>query len=290
MTSLDVAALPEAAALLAGRTVLVTGAGSADRMAGVGAATALRCAQAGASVVILERDAARAAHTADAVRAVGRAELLCVAGDITDAGSVAAAIDAVGAWSGRIDVLVNSAGISPDESGGTSLDTWDRVLEVNLRAAKIMLDAVLPVMRRQGSGTVVNISSLAATRGGGGVAYSASKGALESLSRATAAHEGRYGIRVNSISPGHLLSPMGLEGANGLGGAEGAQMLRARRAAASLLRREGTAWDVADAVLFLASDAARFITGTTLEVDGGAGSVMPLSIWQAIAEGAADVG
>lgn len=294
--TLDVPALAAAETALAGRTVVVTGAGSAGRMAGVGAAIALRCAQAGAELVLVDHDAMRAQHTAAAIRDLRASadrvpDPHVLTADLTDTAAAGRIADTVLGLTGRIDVLVNSAGISPDESAGTPLDTWDRVFALNVRAAKQLLDAVLPAMRAQGGGAVVSVSSLAATRGGGGEAYSASKAALESLTRAVAHREGPRGIRVNAISPGHLHSPMGLVPANGLGGSTEADLVRARRAAASLLRTEGTVWHVADAALFLASDASRFITATTLEVDGGAGSAMPLALWQAIATAeAGDVG
>lgn len=293
---LHVPRLPESTQLLAGFSAVVTGAGSAGALAGVGAAVAIRLAQAGATIVLVDREADRARHTAEAIgRSAGR-EPLAVTGDLTAPETIARVVEAVESLGLGLDVLINSAGIAPDErelgqrpvgrgqSDPDPIDElWSSVLRVNVMAALTLTDAVLPIMRSGGGGSIVNISSVAAIRAGGGAAYSASKAALESLTRSVAHREGVHGIRVNAISPGHLLSPMGLIGANGMGAEGEADMLRRTRAAASVLRKDGTAWDVADAALFLASANSGFITGSTLVVDGGTSQMLPLAMWERIA-------
>ena len=137
-----------------------------------------------------------------------------------------------------------------------------------------MSDAVLPQMKSQGSGAIVHISSIAGLVAGGGIAYSASKGGMIAMTKVQAFEYGRMGVRVNSVAPGHVAIPMGLN-FKGWEGA-GTDAIRRKRASASLLGTEGTGWDVADAVLFLASEESRYITGHTLPVDGGTTEVMPI--------------
>jgi NAD(P)-dependent dehydrogenase (short-subunit alcohol dehydrogenase family) len=267
---LDIPQLPRLGRL-AGRTAVVTGAGSAGSMAGTGAAMAILFASEGADVLVLDVDGDRAAYTTEHITASGGAAEACVA-DITDPDQCRAAVARAQERFGTVDVLVNNAAIAPGEQDA-DLALWHKVIDIDLNGAKYMFDAVLPGMRELGRGSVVMISSIAGVRAGGGDAYSAAKAGMNGLARSLALHHGREGIRVNVVSPGHVAIPMGL----GYGGWDGSGVnMRAMRAHASLLGTEGTGWDVARAALFLAGDESAYITAQVLPVDGGAGEVMPI--------------
>jgi NAD(P)-dependent dehydrogenase (short-subunit alcohol dehydrogenase family) len=146
-----------------------------------------------------------------------------------------------------------------------------------------MSDAVIPLMREGGGGSIVNISSHAGLRAGGGIAYTAAKSGLIGLTKALAYEYGRAGIRVNSVAPGHVHTPMGIGYTGWDTELTGARRLRAH---AGLLGTEGTAWDVAYASLFLASDEARWITAVTIPVDAGTIEVMPIVMYPHMAKAA----
>jgi NAD(P)-dependent dehydrogenase (short-subunit alcohol dehydrogenase family) len=172
------------------------------------------------------------------------------------------AVDTIVSTYGRLDILVNNAGIA---AGGSVVDIdeelWDHVVDVNLKSVMLMSRFSIPQLRQQGGGAIVNVSSIAGMRGFGTAPYAASKGGVISLTTDMAYTHGREGIRVNCIAPGHLFTPMGYRGDD---------ELREARRQAGLLGTEGTAWDVAWAALFLASDESRWITGVLLPVDAGA--------------------
>jgi NAD(P)-dependent dehydrogenase (short-subunit alcohol dehydrogenase family) len=257
---------------LSGRTAIVTGAGSAGSLGGSGSDIAILLAAKGANVVILDVNEERARHTLEAVRRVdGRAEV--VVADITDLDACHAAAASAIELFGGVDILVNNAAIAPGEKDNLQ-STWDVIMAVNLQGAKWMSDAVLPHMVKQGRGSIVHISSVAGFRAGGGIGYSAAKGALIAMAKAQAFEYGPKGIRVNTVAPGHVAIPMGL----GFQGWDesGTDRMRRRRAKASMLGTEGTGWDVAYAVLFLAGDEAAYITGHTIPVDGGTTEVFPI--------------
>jgi NAD(P)-dependent dehydrogenase (short-subunit alcohol dehydrogenase family) len=268
---------------LDGRVAVVTGAGSAGDLAGTGAAMAILFAAEGAQVVVLDRDAGRADHTLEAVQAQG-GTAITVTADITDAAQCRDAVRVAADRFGPVDVLVNNAAIAPDERADTD-EMWCRILDINLRGAKLMTDAVLPDMRSRGSGSVIMISSVAGVRGGGGVAYSAAKAGMIGLAKALAFTHGRQGIRANTVAPGHVAIPMGLgfTGDGWDGGVNG----RLMRAKASVLGTEGTGWDVAHAALFFACDDSRYVTGSVLAVDGGTTEVMPIVMYPHLAEAVA---
>ncbi|CAH1655892.1 SDR family NAD(P)-dependent oxidoreductase [Chelatococcus asaccharovorans] len=257
---------------LRGEVAVVTGAGSAGTMGGTGANIAVLFAAKGAKLVLVDIDQARAEHTLSAVRALG-GEAVVAIGDITKADHCRRMIETAQSAFGQIDILVNNAAIAPGEQANTE-ELWDRIIDINLKGAKLMSDAVLDPMKAQGRGSIVHISSIAALAAGGGIAYSASKGGMVAMTKAQAYEYGPHGIRVNNVAPGHVAIPMGLnfKGWNGAG----TDAIRRKRARASLLGTEGTGWDVAYAVLFLASDEAAYITGHTLPVDGGTTAVMPI--------------
>jgi NAD(P)-dependent dehydrogenase (short-subunit alcohol dehydrogenase family) len=263
------------------KTVIVTGGGSEGAMAGTGAAMSVLFAVKGANVVIVDRDEERAVHTLEAVRAQG-GETTVVLADITDAAACRRAAAETVSTYGSIDALVSNAAIAPGEQDADE-GMWDRIVGLNLKAAKLMIDAVLPQMRSQRAGSIVTISSIAAFQAGGGPAYSAAKAGLISLGRVVAHEEGRNGIRVNDVAPGHVAIPMGL-GFQGWSAANTAgDETRLRRARATMLGTEGTGWDVAYAALFFASDESRYVTAVSMPVDGGTTHVFPIVMWPYLA-------
>jgi NAD(P)-dependent dehydrogenase (short-subunit alcohol dehydrogenase family) len=265
---------------LAGKTAVVTGAGAAGEMGGTGSDIAILLAAKGASVVVADRDEARAHHTLAAIEELGGRAIVAV-GDVTDPESAAEMVGTGVTAFGGVDILVNNAAIAPSEKEG-SRELWDRIIALNLTAPKIMSDAVVPFMQERGGGSIIHISSIAGYRAGGGVAYTAAKGGLIAMAKEQAHEHGPRGIRVNTVAPGHVAIPMGLGFQGWTGG--GTDRMRQRRAKASLLGTEGTGWDVAYAVLFLAGDESSYITAHTLPVDGGAMEVMPIVMADAIAE------
>jgi NAD(P)-dependent dehydrogenase (short-subunit alcohol dehydrogenase family) len=181
---------------------------------------------------------------------------------------VAGALDRL---DGRIDVLHNNVGIGAGDSGPTSLaaDAWDRIVDTNLKAMWLTCKHVVPVMRKQGAGAIVNISSIAAVAGVGNLtAYKISKSGVNSLTQALAVTNARFGIRANAIMPGLIDTPMAVD-ATARARSVPREDVAAARARTVPLGHQGTAWDVAHAALFLASDEAAFITGVVLPVDGG---------------------
>jgi NAD(P)-dependent dehydrogenase (short-subunit alcohol dehydrogenase family) len=264
---------------VAGKTALVTGAGSAGEMGGTGSDIAVLLAVKGANVVIAERDPERATHTLEAIEAVDGSAVIAV-GDVTDPASARDMVGAAITAFGGIDILVNNAAIAPSEKDGTR-ELWDRIIALNLTGPKTMSDAVIPSMTERGGGSIIHVSSIAGYRAGGGVAYTAAKGGLIAMTKEQAFEHGPAGIRVNTVAPGHVAIPMGL-GFQGWDGG-GTDRMRQRRAKASLLGTEGTGWDVAYAVLYLASDESAYVTAHTLPVDGGAMEVMPIVMADTIA-------
>jgi NAD(P)-dependent dehydrogenase (short-subunit alcohol dehydrogenase family) len=270
---------------LTGRVALVTGAGGppdapavardADpgQPIGTGRAIARLLALAGAHVIVMDRDATAAAVTRDEIVADGGAAMMSVV-DVSDAASVRGAMAAVRSTLGRLDVLVNNAAVTSAASiGELSGGEWDRVLDVNLRGAMHLCAEAIPIMRDGGGGAVINLVSAAALRGFDTPAYAASKGGLLALTTDLAASQGQYGIRVNAVLPGHVRTPMAVS----RGTTEAAREQRRR---ASPLLNEGNGWDVAWAVLFLASDASRWTTGATIPVDAGMLISAPMSVGQ----------
>jgi NAD(P)-dependent dehydrogenase (short-subunit alcohol dehydrogenase family) len=259
-------------ARLAGKTAIVTGAGSAGELGGTGADISILFAAKGANLILVDIDEVRARHTQATIERMGGSAVIALA-DITKAHTCRAVADVALSAYGRVDILVNNAAIAPGEQENLE-SMWDSIIDINLKGAKLMSDAVLPGMKAQRAGSIVHVSSIAGMVAGGGIAYSASKGGMIAMTKAQAFEYGPFGIRVNNVAPGHVAIPMGLN-FKGWEGA-GTDAIRGRRARASLLGTEGTGWDVAYAVLFLASDEAGYVTGHTLPVDGGTTAVMPI--------------
>jgi NAD(P)-dependent dehydrogenase (short-subunit alcohol dehydrogenase family) len=259
---------------LADKVAVIVGAGqSPGEGLGNGRACALRFAQEGAKVLAVDVDLARAEETAARVRAEG-GECLAFAADVTREATLAAALNfAVERWQ-RLDILHNNVGVSI--GGGDapieriSEEIFDRVSAINLRGTIMACKHALPVMRRQQSGVILNISSIAAWVEYPLVAYKATKAAMIAFTQQLAVQNAPHGIRANVILPGLLDTPMAVDTRARASGRSRADIAAERDAQVPLRARMGTAWDVANAALFLASDEARFITGVALPVDGGA--------------------
>ena len=255
------------------KVALVVGAGSIGPGWGNGKATAVLFAREGARVVCADIDRDAATETAELIRGEG-GEALVVQVDVTRHDQVRALVDATVAAYGRIDVLDNNVGIA--EVGGVvelPEAAWDRVMAVNLKSFYLTMKRVIPVMIEGGGGSIVNISSIASVRWTGVpyASYYASKGAVNQLTKTTAIEYARQGVRVNAVLPGLMKTPMvetsiGLAESYAAGEVE--EMWRVRDEQCPM-GHMGDAWDVAHAVLFLASDEARYITGVELLVDGG---------------------
>ena len=256
---------------LEGKVAIVTGAGSVGPGWGNGRATAFRFAQEGAKVLAVDRDLARLDETLFRIREIGGViEPFC--GDATDSAACESMVDAcVKAW-GRLDVLVNNVGGSaPGGPVEMSEDNFDAQVDLNLKSVFLACKHALPVMVRQGNGAVVNIASTSGVRwtGSAQVAYAAAKAGVIQFSRVVAVQYAAKGIRVNTVVPGQLHTPM-VEArlARQRAGGDVEALLRQRQARIPL-GFMGDGMDTANAALFLASDEARFITGTELIVDGG---------------------
>jgi NAD(P)-dependent dehydrogenase (short-subunit alcohol dehydrogenase family) len=248
---------------LQGRTAIVTGAGSQASGIGNGRAAAALLARAGANVVLVDSVAERMVETAELIANDGGDALSLIA-DVTDESECRDLVARAVARFGRVDVLVNNVGIvGPSESVvDIDLDAWHRTVEVNITSMLLMSRFAIPRMREVGGGSIVNLSSLAGTLTHPRPAYAATKGAVLSLTRSMAMTHGPEGIRVNAVAPGTVYTPMVQVEAL-------TEVARAARAAIVPLRREGTGWDVGEAVVYLAGNRSRWVTGTTLVVDGG---------------------
>jgi len=254
---------------LAGKAAIVTGGGAQGEGIGNGRATALLLARAGARVLVVDRDRALAERTAEMITEEGgtaRAHAADVTREEDCKAMVAAALEEFG----RLDFLDNNVGIG---SRGSVVEeepeTWRRVMQVNVESMFLASKHAIPAMiGTAGGGAIVNVASISALRPRGLTAYSVSKGAVIALTRAMAVDHGPDGVRVNCVAPGPVYTPM----VYGRGMSERA---RDQRRAASVLGVEGTGWDIGHAVRFLLSAQARYITGQTLVVDGGATLVGP---------------
>lgn len=255
---------------LANKVAVVIGAGqSPGEGLGNGRATVLRFAQEGAKVLAVDRDLASAWETAQ------QAGAACAAfeADVTKEATLAAAIaEATKRW-GRLDILHYNVGVSI--AGGDrpllelTEEAFDRVAAINLRGAIMACKHAIPVMREQKSGVILTVSSIAAIEKYPYVAYKATKAGLIAFTQQLAIQNAPYGIRANAILPGLMDTPMAVDTRARASGRPRAEIAAERDRRVPLRGKMGTAWDVANAALFLASDEAVFITGVALPVDGG---------------------
>jgi NAD(P)-dependent dehydrogenase (short-subunit alcohol dehydrogenase family) len=257
---------------LKGKSAIVVGAGQTPGdTIGNGRATAILFAREGASVLLVDKDGASALETQAMIeREGGQASTL--EADVTSADACQAMAEQCLARYGRIDVLHNNVGIGTGDGEilGLSEDAWNLILNVNLKSAFLACKHVIPVMREQRAGSIINISSLAAVAAATELtAYKVSKAGLNALTQVLAMAQAPYGVRVNAIMPGFIETPMAIEGISQRLGIAKDVLIRDRNARVPLRNKMGTAWDVAHAARFLASDEAQFITGVLLPVDGG---------------------
>jgi NAD(P)-dependent dehydrogenase (short-subunit alcohol dehydrogenase family) len=254
---------------LRNKTAIVFGAGSVGPGWGNGKATAAVLARNGAHVVCVDIDLTAAEETAGIILGEG-GRASAHACDVTDSKAVAELVAGVVATHGQIDVLHNNVGYAT-MGGPVELDeaAWQRTFDFNVKSCFLTCKHALPHMLAQKSGSIVNISSIAAIRYTGYpyIAYYAAKAAVNNFTMGLALQYARDGIRVNAIMPGLMNTPLIFQQISGQY-ADAAEMVAARDAACPT-GRMGTAWDVANAVLFLASDEAAYITGVCLPVDGG---------------------
>jgi len=259
---------------LEGKVAIVTGAGSSGPGVGTGKAMSVLFARDGCKVLLADADQARAEETAATIREEGGVASVFQA-DITSSDDCRRMVDAAVERYGSLTVLVNNVGIlAPGNVVTVEEDDWDRVLEVNLKGMVLTSKYAVPRMIEAGGGSIINMSSLLGLRAGSvfeSVPYSASKGGVIALTTSMAAGHGRDNVRVNAIAPGYLYTPM----VSGMSDED-----RDLRRRAAPLGTEGTAWDVASAALFLASDEARWITGVVLPVDAGLIQTTPLAMLQ----------
>ena len=256
---------------LKGKTAIVIGAGQGPGTGlGNGRATVLRFAQEGAQVMAVDRDLGSARET---VAMAKGGECFAYEADVTREATLAAAVAAAQERWGRIDILHYNVGVSI--AGGDASPTeiteeaFDRVVAINLRGAVMACKHVLPIMRAQKSGCILMISSLAAVEKYPLVAYKATKAAMIAYTQQLAIQNAEYGVRANVILPGLMDTPMAVDTRARATGKSRAEIAAMRDAKVPLRHKMGTAWDVANAALFLASDEAGFITGVSLLVDGG---------------------
>lgn len=256
---------------LQGKVAIVTGAGCVGPGWGNGRAITVRFAQEGARVFAVDRDLASMQETLELARGAA-GEVTPHAADVTDSKAVAALVAACQAKYGTVDVLVNNVG-GPAPGGPVALseEAWHAQLDINLTSVFLMCKHVMPLMEARGGGSIVNISSTSGIRftGAPAVGYAAAKAGVIQFGRVAAVEYAKKGIRVNSVLPGQLHTPLvdAVLARNQSGG--NVQELLQRRQSRIPLPFMGDGRDTANAVLFLASDEARFVTGTEIVVDGG---------------------
>ncbi len=247
---------------LEGKVAVVAGAGARGDGIGNGRAAALLLARAGARVLAVDRDPELAQRTVDMIADEAGEAAACGA-DVTREEDCRRVVQTACDTFGGVDILDNNVGVG---SSGTVVEEdpaqWDRVMRINVNSMFLLSKYAIPVMGERGGGAIVNVSSISALRPRGLTAYSTSKGAVIALTKAMAVDHAAQGIRVNCVAPGPVYTPMVAgDGMN--------EQRREQRRRASPLGIEGSGWDVGNAVRFLLSDLARYITGQTLVVDGG---------------------
>lgn len=258
------------------KIALVVGAGSRGEPAGTGYAAAKLFARHGASVVLVDKSRGRADATRQEILEEGGTASVFVA-DVTSEDDCQAMVEACRERHSRLDILFNN--VATHGSGkvtDVSSDDLDRVFAINLRSMMLACKYAIPLMKTSGGGSIINVSSIDGLRTGmhPNVPYAVTKAGAAQLARVTAVHHGRDNIRANCIAPGHIFAPFV---------SDISDEKRALRRRAAPLGNEGTAWDIAWAALFLASDEARWISGVVLPVDGGLLAATPLAVYDNLA-------
>ncbi|WP_433666838.1 3-oxoacyl-ACP reductase FabG [Nocardia sp. CA-136227] len=244
------------------KVAVVTGAAR-----GIGAGTAARLAADGFAVAIVDLDEAACKDAVDAIAAAG-GTAIAVGCNVTDEAQVAAAFERIAAELGSVDVLVNNAGVLRDNLlFKMSVDDWDLVMSVHLKGAFLCTREAQKYMVKQKSGKIVNTSSVSALGARGQANYSAAKMGIQGLTRTLAMELGPFGINVNAVAPGFIVTEMTDATAARVGVSP--EEFRAEAAKITPLRRVGEPADIANVVSFLVSDDASFVTGQTIYVDGG---------------------
>lgn len=258
-----------------GHVAIITGGGSASgEVTSVGDATCLALARDGAKIAVLDRRAEAAARTVDTIRSQG-GEALAVTADLAREDECARAVAEVQAHFGRLDILVNNIGIG-DGAVVTLTDEaqWDHAFAVNLKTVLFMCKHAIPHMKAGGS--IVNISTTAIDTPSASAAYSATKAAVEGLTKHIALQYGPDGVRCNAVRPGEVWSAIVARHVKTEADVEKTRTERRNRSA---LRSEGTPWDIAEAVTFLAGPRAGWISGQIITVDGGSALIRPNAEW-----------
>jgi NAD(P)-dependent dehydrogenase (short-subunit alcohol dehydrogenase family) len=257
---------------LKGKIAIVVGGGQQPgETMGNGRATCLRFAEEGATVLVVDNNLEWAQETVAMIKDKG-GEASALSADITRAGDCKSIADACLDRYGRIDILHNNVGRARGDKGTAELEPemWDELMSMNIRGMFLTIKHVLPIMRRQRSGTIINISSINSIVAAPMLTYRISKGAVNSLTQHVALENAQYGIRCNAILPGLMNTPMAIERRARERNISRDQVRAERAAQVPLAVAEaGNAFDVANAAVFLASDEARYITGVLLPVDGG---------------------
>ena len=267
--------VPERSPRLEGKVAIVTGAGSSGPGVGNGRATATLFAREGAKVLLVDITEERAAETMEMIQAEGGVAST-VQADVTRAADCERMVETCIERYGRLDILDNNVGIS---RRGTvvevSEEDWDHIMAVNVKTIVMCSKFAIPRMIEAGGGSIINISSIAGLRAHSSTPYTASKAAVIGLTISMAADHGPDGIRTNCIAPGLVYTPMVAPRMD--------DDLRQIRSSSAPLRTEGTAWDIGNAALFLASDEARWINGVVLPVDAGLVATSPVT-YQTLAQ------
>ena len=253
------------------KVAIVVGAGQTPGdTIGNGRAISLLFAREGARVMLVDRRIESANDTNSLIEKEG-GESFAFHADITNEEDCRRIAEECVNRLGRIDVLVNVVGIGTGDNNITKLDlnAWENIFDVNLKGMFLTCKYVLPVMKQQESGSIINISSAAAVCATGMTAYPVSKAGVNALTHQMAMTQAKYGIRVNAIMPGLMNTPMAIEGISEALGINKDDLIKMRNEAVPLKGGMGDGWDTAYAALFLASDEARFITAVVLPVDGG---------------------
>ena len=246
---------------LEGKVAIVTGAGSSGPGVGNGKAASVLFAREGAKVLLVDIDADHAQETLELITAEG-GEASVFQADVTNADHCRSMVESAVERYGRLDILDNNVGVLLREKFiDIDPDDWDRVMAINLKSMMLASQAAIPRMIESGGGSIINITSVAGIRAWSDAAYAASKAGIIGLTQTLAAEHGRDGIRANAIAPGAVYTPMVAW--------QLSEEAREIRRESTLLGTEGTAWDVAWAAVYLASDEARWVTGVLLPIDGG---------------------